>query len=368
MIFPQCARTDMQNNHRSAINPEKAVDHLRAASEDRMGTLAPDFASAFPVATSSHAAGRSLRATTQAFPGNYVVKSRKFALMTGAAAGTSCITKKTTFEVVQTRWQQQSPSSKRRMVCYAEETNKRQVDDSTTGIQLYSQIEKLITETARQSQDAWGGSGDWSEIEGAWVLKPKSGSPKVVVHFVGGIFVGAAPQLTYRLFLERLSKRKQVQPFPCFLLSLSQWLKVLVLFYLSSHRLHHFVVENLLIKFKDDTIDETPTLAQLLSGGSAISSQLDMSVRLMPGDHGLPLQQILPDIPPAMADAVNRGGEILSNLTAGTPWEAVAREVGSTLGTDSGIVRAQISKDIDALADLMTSWMDSNSGPRLIQS
>lgn len=77
--------------------------------------------------------------------------------------------------------------------------------------------------------------------------------------------------------------------------------------------------------------------------------------------------QVLPDIPPAMADAVNRGGEILSNLTAGTPWEAVAREVGSTLGTDSGIVRAQISKDIDALVDLMTSWMDSNSGPRLIR-
>ncbi|RWW01891.1 hypothetical protein GW17_00035044 [Ensete ventricosum] len=149
---------------------------------------------------------------------------------------------------------------------------------------------------------------------------------------------------------------------------------------------YYGVSRNLLIKFKDDTIDETPTLAQLLSGGSAISSQLDMSVRLMPGDHGLPLQQVnfilmvaskilvddhlqvLPDIPPAMADAVNRGGEILSNLTAGTPWEAVAREVGSTLGTDSGIVRAQISKDIDALVDLMTSWMDSNSGPRLIRS
>ncbi|CAL9118888.1 unnamed protein product [Musa textilis] len=468
-----------------------------------MGTLAPDFASAFPVATSSHAAGRSLRATTQAFPGNYMVKSRKFALMTGAAAGTSCITKKTTFEVVQTRWQQQSPSSKRRMVCYAEETNKRQVDDSTTGIQLYSQIEKLITETARQSQDAWGGSGDWSEIEGAWVLKPKSGSPKVVIHFVGGIFVGAAPQLTYRLFLERLSKRgalvvatpfasgfdhfliadevqskfdrclrflqDSVNDLPTFgvghslgsvihlligsryaiqrcgnilmafnnkeassaiplfspvivpvaqsfgpllsqltsspslrrgaemamkqlenlsppimkqVLPLVEQLPPLYMDLVNGRedftpkpeetrrliKSYYGVSRNLLIKFKDDTIDETPTLAQLLSGGSAISSQLDMSVRLMPGDHGLPLQQILPDIPPAMADAVNRGGEILSNLTAGTPWEAVAREVGSTLGTDSGIVRAQISKDIDALADLMTSWMDSNSGPRLIQS
>ncbi|CAD5177983.1 unnamed protein product [Musa acuminata subsp. malaccensis] len=468
-----------------------------------MGTLAPDFASAFPVATSSHAAGRSLRTTTQAFPGNYMVKSRNFALMTGAAAGTSCITKKTSFEVVQTRWQQQSPSSKRRMVCYAEETSKRQVDDSTTGIQLYSQIERLITETARQSQDAWGGSGDWSEIEGAWVLKPKSRTPKAVVHFVGGIFVGAAPQLTYRLFLERLSTRgalvvatpfasgfdhfliadevqfkfdrcirflqDSVNDLPTFgvghslgsvihlligrsryaiqrcgnilmafnnkeassaiplfspvIVPMAQSFGPLLSQLTSSPSLrrgaemamkqlgnlsppimkqvlplveqlpplymdlvngredfspkpeetrrlvksYYGVSRNLLIKFKDDTIDETPTLAQLLSGGSAISSQLDMSVRLMPGDHGLPLQQVLPDIPPTMADAVNRGGEILSNLTVGTPWEAVAREVSNTLGTDSGIVRAQISKDIDALVDLMTSWMDSNSDPRLIR-
>ena len=43
--------------------------------------------------------------------------------------------------------------------------------------------------------------------QGAWVLKPKNSKPRAVVHFVGGIFVGAAPQLTYRLFLERLSER-----------------------------------------------------------------------------------------------------------------------------------------------------------------
>ncbi|CAL5418643.1 unnamed protein product [Camellia sinensis] len=66
---------------------------------------------------------------------------------------------------------------------------------------------RLVTENVRQSQDAWGGSGDWSEVEGAWVLKPRNSKPTSVVHFVGGIFVGAAPQLTYRLFLERLSEK-----------------------------------------------------------------------------------------------------------------------------------------------------------------
>lgn len=77
--------------------------------------------------------------------------------------------------------------------------------------------------------------------------------------------------------------------------------------------------------------------------------------------------QVLPDVPPAMADAVNRGGELLTNLTTGTPWEAVAKEVGTTLGTDSGILRAQISKDVETLVDVIASWTSSNSGPRLLR-
>ncbi len=28
-----------------------------------------------------------------------------------------------------------------------------------------------------------------------------------IVHFIGGVFVGATPQLSYRLFLERLCER-----------------------------------------------------------------------------------------------------------------------------------------------------------------
>jgi len=130
---------------------------------------------------------------------------------------------------------------------------------------------------------------------------------------------------------------------------------------------YYGVSRNLLIKFKDDQIDETSILAQVLSSEAAISSLLDMSIRSLPGDHGLPLQQVLPDVPPAMADAVNRGGELLANLTAGTPWEAVAKEVGTTLGTDSGILRAQISKDVETLVDVIASWISSNSGPRLLR-
>ncbi|KAL2226513.1 uncharacterized protein LOC105160133 isoform X2 [Sesamum indicum] len=357
-------------------------------------------------------------------------------------------------------------------------------------------------ETVKQNQDGWGGSGDWSEIEGAWVLRPRNSKLTSIVHFIGGIFVGAAPQLTYRLFLERLANKgilviatpyasgfdhfliadevqfkferclrylqETVEDIPTFGIghSLGSVIHLLIgsryavqrsgnilmafnnkeaslavplfspvlvpmaqsigpfLSQIASSptirlgaemtrkqfenlspsilkqvlplveqlpplymdlakgreefspkpeetrrliRSYYGISRNLLIKFKDDTIDETSTLAQVLSSDSAISSMLDMSIRLLPGDHGLPLQQVLPDVPPAMADAVNRGGELLATLTAGTPWEAVAKEVGSTFGADSSIFRAYNPKEIDLLVDVITTWIASNSGPRLLR-
>ncbi len=49
--------------------------------------------------------------------------------------------------------------------------------------------------------------GDWMEVEGNWILRPLQGAATAVVHFLGGAFVGAAPQLTYRLLLESLAAR-----------------------------------------------------------------------------------------------------------------------------------------------------------------
>ncbi|KAK7250682.1 hypothetical protein RIF29_33270 [Crotalaria pallida] len=384
--------------------------------------------------------------------------------------------------------------------------NNNNSPSQSNSIQLYSQIERLLTDSVRQSQGSWWDSGDWSEVEGAWILKPKSSKPKFVVHFIGGIFVGAAPQLTYRLFLERLSEKgvliiatpyasgfdhfliadevqfkfdrcyrllqDTVHDLPIFgvghslgsvvhlligsryavqrsgnvlmafnnkeassavplfspvIVPMAQSIGPLLADILSSPTLrvgaemtlrqlkqlesvsppimkqvlplveqlppvyadlvkgredftpkpeetrrliksYYGISRNLLIKFKDDLIDDTPTLAQVLSAESAISSVLDMSIRKLPGDHGLPLQQALPDVPPAMADAVNRGSELLSNLTVGTPWETVAKEVGNTLGMDSKVIRANVSKDLDLLVDVISSWIDSNAGPKLLRS
>ncbi|KAI5679473.1 hypothetical protein M9H77_10423 [Catharanthus roseus] len=159
-------------------------------------------------------------------------------------------------------------------------------------------------------------------------------------------------------------------------------------------RSYYAVSRNLLIKFKEDMIDETSTLAKVLSSDSSISSMLDMSIRLLPGDHGLPLQQVrafskeisnmlkifslllnrssikaLPDVPPAMADAVNRGGEFLATLTSGTPWETVAKEVSSTLGArpEPNILRADVTKDINLLVNVIMTWLMANTGPRVLK-
>lgn len=73
----------------------------------------------------------------------------------------------------------------------------------------FAQLESLLTAAAKAS----GSSGDrgWRELEGAWVLAPPNGDPpRAVVHFIGGAFVGASPQLTYRLFLEALTARGSV--------------------------------------------------------------------------------------------------------------------------------------------------------------
>lgn len=64
---------------------------------------------------------------------------------------------------------------------------------------------------------------------------------------------------------------------------------------------------------------------------------------------------------------MNRGSELFTNLTAGTPWETVAKEVGNTLGVDSKILRAEVSKDLDLLVEVVTSWMSSNMGPKLLR-
>ena len=48
----------------------------------------------------------------------------------------------------------------------------------------------------------------WEEMEGNFLRRPPRGVPvRAVVHFLGGAFVGAAPQVTYRYLLEGLARQ-----------------------------------------------------------------------------------------------------------------------------------------------------------------
>ena len=74
----------------------------------------------------------------------------------------------------------------------------------------FERLESLLSSAAEATapSDARG----WRELEGTWVLSPPdpAADQRAVVHFCGGAFVGASPQLTYRLFLERLCARANV--------------------------------------------------------------------------------------------------------------------------------------------------------------
>ncbi len=71
---------------------------------------------------------------------------------------------------------------------------------------VFDAIETAIQRTFNSQQP--GQRNDWREVEGAFVLfPPNNRPPEAVVHFLGGAFVGAAPQITYRLFLEALVNR-----------------------------------------------------------------------------------------------------------------------------------------------------------------
>ena len=50
-------------------------------------------------------------------------------------------------------------------------------------------------------------------------------------------------------------------------------------------RNYYNVNRNLLLRFQDDSIDETIELASLLQSSSAISSRLDVTVRTLPGEQ-----------------------------------------------------------------------------------
>ena len=72
---------------------------------------------------------------------------------------------------------------------------------------MFQQVEGLIVSNLNSNRA--GSRLDWEQVEGCWVLRPPNtaGPPEAVAMFVGGAFVGAAPEVVYKLFLESLAAR-----------------------------------------------------------------------------------------------------------------------------------------------------------------
>ena len=376
---------------------------------------------------------------------------------------------------------------------------------------LFAQLESLLA--AASKAGASSGDRGWRMVEDSWVLSPRDGVPsRAVVHFIGGAFVGASPQLTYRLFLEALVSRGDVTvvatPYaigfehlriadevqfrfdrcvcalgdeianlpvygvghsmgalmhmiigsryalpdraanvmvsfnnkpatdavPLFapvvapgLQSLSPVISGIVDSPLRAPsraveaqlranappvvrellpvldqlepvflevangakefvpapedtknliRRYYGVKRNLLLRFRDDSIDETSQLAATLTDSSAIAETLDLSVRSLSGDHVRPLGQEAPDVPPEIAEPLAQTGDALSGLAdmmgikpddsnplgqLRVGFEAVKegamREIAGAGGEASAVA------EMNGLADEILRWMDVPGAP-----
>ena len=135
-------------------------------------------------------------------------------------------------------------------------------------------------------------------------------------------------------------------------------------------RKYYGVRRNLLVRFRDDGIDETSTLAAVLTDSSAIAETLDLSVRSLAGDHVRPCRQRAPEIPAELAAPIAQTGDALSgladmfgiaadespanplgNLRAG--FEAVKKGVVDELAGEGGATEAEMRE----LAAEIAEWM-----------
>lgn len=87
-----------------------------------------------------------------------------------------------------------------------------------SGQEAFTSVEALLTRTLSGGGGSGGGGGGsnssgWRQVEGSWVLFPppsRGRRPEAIISFLGGAFVGAAPQLAYAPLLEALAARGAV--------------------------------------------------------------------------------------------------------------------------------------------------------------
>lgn len=86
-------------------------------------------------------------------------------------------------------------------------------EDETSNFESSTTTRKTATTTTASATATTSPSesdfllGQWEEQNGNYILRPpKAEQPRALIHFLGGALVGAAPDVTYRYLLEKLSQ------------------------------------------------------------------------------------------------------------------------------------------------------------------
>ena len=119
-----------------------------------------------------------------------------------ATAATSSSSSTSSHESVASQWME-------------EERRVEEEMDRSAAVVSSSSSSTAATSTSTTGAATAGGAAPnervWEDMHGNYILRPPPSSsmspPRAVIHFLGGAFLGAAPQLTYRYLLERLSSR-----------------------------------------------------------------------------------------------------------------------------------------------------------------
>jgi len=85
-----------------------------------------------------------------------------------------------------------------------------EMDDISNDTKESTNDEQLTSSTINNNTDDTPHytEGRWESLHGNYILRPPpSIKPRALIHFLGGALLGAAPQLTYRYLLERLSSK-----------------------------------------------------------------------------------------------------------------------------------------------------------------
>lgn len=136
------------------------------------------------------------------------------------------------------------------------------------------------------------------------------------------------------------------------------------------------VPRTLLIRFKDDSIDETPAFAATFLGGG---EEMSVEVSTLAGDHVRPLQQPLPPPPAEVLEAAQQGSAALDTFASfaaslGAPTfplnalregvRGALQSVSAPAGPD-GTSAAEL--DIKLLSAHIVSWLE-RPGPAISQA